>query len=190
MEYGDYQYYYNNAQNRYYDACGNITTCNNRISELNKTKQKTVSEINHLKVEIRNHEHALEQIEQIRKQDDRLNQKLQAISTKTGEAAVNFTMMVNASDVTSKNLTEVFGEETARTKSTLTTILNTLNAKKNQLVAKIGELKGEKKAAENKLVSLDGQIKTTKSDIGEWMRIKTNAAIDMEYYRRKMQESA
>lgn len=36
----DYEYYYNNARSRYYNACSEINSCVNRINALNSQNGK------------------------------------------------------------------------------------------------------------------------------------------------------
>ena len=42
----DYEYYYNNAKNRYYNACSEINSCQNRINDLQSQKKHTINKIN------------------------------------------------------------------------------------------------------------------------------------------------
>lgn len=120
--------------------------------------------------------------------EDALNSKFSAVISKTDDASANFTGMAVASDVAGKNLTQVYGDETARTKSTLTDVMSTLNTRKNTLNAKISDLNSQLRAAENELQNIKNQISSTQADLAEWQRIRTNASYDMEYYRRKMLE--
>lgn len=50
----DYEYHYNNARNRYYNACSEVNGCRNRISGLYVQKQETISAINQLKTDMKN----------------------------------------------------------------------------------------------------------------------------------------
>lgn len=81
-----------------------------------------------------------------------------------------------------------YGDETARTKSTLTDVMSALNTRKNAVNAKISDLNSQLRAAENELQNIKNQISSTQADLAEWQRIRTNASYDMEYYRRKMLE--
>ena len=63
----DYEYYYQNAKSRYYNACSEINSCENRISELGVEKQQKNNQINKLKTDIKNNQDALEGIEQMLK---------------------------------------------------------------------------------------------------------------------------
>ena len=121
--------------------------------------------------------------------EDALNSKFAAIMSKTDDASANFTSMAVSSNVISKNLTQVYGDETARTKSTLADVINTLKIRKNTLNAKTSNLNSQLRTAESQLQNIKSQISSTQADLAEWQRIKTNASYDMEYYRRKMQEA-
>ena len=184
-----YEYYYNNARNRYYNACSEINSCQNKLNDLRIQQQNTVNRINQLKTDIKDHENAYEQMVQVVWHEDGLNSKLAAVMNKTDDASANFIGMAVSSNVVSKNLTQVYGDETARTKSTLSDVMSTLNTRKNTLNAKISDLNSQLRAAENQLQNIKSQISSTQADLAEWRRIKTNASYDMEYYRRKMQEA-
>ncbi|MDR2157029.1 MAG: She9 / Mdm33 family protein [Clostridiales Family XIII bacterium] len=189
MAYGDYEYYYNHAKSKYYNACQEINSCQNRINSLRSQRQKTIKRINQLGTDIKNNENALAQMERIVKKEESLKGKVLAISGKTGAAAVNFSGMVKSANVTGKNLSDVYGDETAKTKSTLNNVLSTLKTKKAALVAKLAELRSQKKSAEHELQHTESRIRSAESDLAEWKRVKTGASYDMEYYRRKMQEA-
>ena len=45
----DYEYYYNNARNRYYNACSEINSCQNRLNDLRVQQQNVINRINQLK---------------------------------------------------------------------------------------------------------------------------------------------
>ena len=38
-----YEYYYNNARNRYYNACSEINSCQNKLNDLRIQQQNTVN---------------------------------------------------------------------------------------------------------------------------------------------------
>ena len=147
-----------------------------------------INRINQLKAEIRDHENAYEQMVQVVRHEDALNSKFSAVISKTDDASANFAGMALASDVAGKNLTQVYGDETARTKSTLTDVMSTLITRKNAVNAKISDLNSQLRAAESQLQNNKNQISSTQADLAEWQRIRTNASYDMEYYRRKMLE--
>ncbi len=185
----DYEYYYNNARSRYYNACSEVNSCRNRISGLNVQKQKTISTINQLKTDIKNTQNALDGIIQTIKSEEGLNRKLTDVSTKTNQASVNFSGMVHSSSVNSKNLTDVYGDETSKTKTALNSILNTLKAKKTYLSNKLSDLQNQLSRENANLENIKNQIRTIESNLQSWSSTQRSAGYDMEYYRRKMQEA-
>jgi len=185
----DYDYYYSNAQSRYYNACSEISSCQNRINDLKNQKQKKITQINELVYEIKNHEAAYDQMSLIVECDDSINAKILDISNKTSFAADNYISMVNSSTVTSKNLTDVYSDEMAQTKQTQENIFTSLNTKKTALSVEITDLKSQLRTAESDLEDIKNCIRSTESSLSDWQRNKSNAACDMEYYRSKMQEA-
>ncbi len=182
----DYEYYYNNAKNRYYNACSEINSCENRINELKNQKQQKINQINQLKTDIKNNQEALEGVNKIIKSDESLKSKLTGITNKTGLASTNFSKMVSSSNVTNKIITDVFQNESTKTKSTLTNIMQTLTTKKNALTSKITQLQSQLRSAETQLQDIGTAINSTESSLQSWRGTKSSASIDMEYYRRKM----
>jgi len=185
-----YESSYSSARNRYYNACSEINRCENRISELKTQRQQKINQINQLKTDIKNHQEALESVTQIIRNEESLNAGFLGITNKTSDATDNFCGMVISSDVTNKNLTEVYNCETTRTKSTLTNIFDNLRAKKNELTNKITDLQNQLRTAESELQDIESAIRTTELSLQEWKRVKSNASLDMAYYRRKMNEES
>ncbi|WP_245532840.1 hypothetical protein [Acetivibrio clariflavus] len=126
----DYSYYYNNARRRYYEACSEISNCQNRINELKKQRQQKINLINQLKIDIKNHEEALDGVTQIIKSEGDLNKKIADISNKTNQASINYCSMVSSSNVINKNLNEVYNNEMTNTKRILNNIFSNLKTKK------------------------------------------------------------
>lgn len=182
----DFESSYNAARSRYSNACSEINKCENRLNELRTQKQNKVNQINQLKVDIKDNQEAHDNLVQIISGDSNLNSGILNIGEKTSQAAENFINMVNSSDVTSKDLTEVYSVEMTGTKNTINIIFDTLNTKKNILSTRIAELQMELKTAEADLQDIEAAIKSTESSLQEWRRIKSNASIDMEYNRQKM----
>ncbi len=179
---------YDSARNRYYNACSEISSCQNRISDLKRQKQQKINLINKLKTDIKNHQEALEGVSKIIKNDEKLNGKILDVTNKTDQASVNYIGMVSSSDVTNKDLNDVYNEEITNTKSTLNNIFENLKTKKSNLEAKIIDLQNQLRQAESELQDIKDRIVATESDLEDWRRAKTNASYDMEYYRRKMNE--
>ena len=186
----DYEYYYDNARSRYYNACSEINACENRISELNRQKWYKMMEINQLNSEIRNTQEALNGIEQMIRKDTGLNQSFLKITNTTNDAANNYMKMIHSDNVSNKNLNEVYRNETNNTKRILNGIFDILRTKKNGLNSKISELKSQLKRANDEYQSFDRGIKSTEVDRQEWTVVKRSAAYDMEYYKRKMRDAA
>ena len=186
----DYEYYYNNAKSRYYNACSEINDCDNRINDLNRQKWRKLNEINQINSQIRNVEQALSGIEQMVKKDAGLSQSFLKISNTTNEAANNYMRMISSDNISNKNLNDVYRNETNNTKKILDGIFDTLRSKKNALNARITELKSELQKANNEYQSFDSSIRATEANRQDWRTVKRSAAYDMEYYRRKMQEVA
>lgn len=185
----DYSYCYSNARRRYYDACSEITSCQNRINDLKNQRQQKINQINQLKTDIKNHEEAYEGVSQIIKSEENVNSKISDISNKTNQASSNYSSMVSSSNVINKILNDVYNNEMTSTKRTVSNIFEKLKTKKNELNAKIIDLKKQLKQAEEDLVNINNRIASTESSLQDWKRAKTNAAYDMEYYRRKMNEA-
>ena len=72
----DQEYYYNNAKSRYYNACSEITSCENRINELKSQQQQKIARINQLKTDHKNNQDAFEGMGLIIKSDENLNKKI------------------------------------------------------------------------------------------------------------------
>jgi len=156
---------------------------------LKSQQQQKINLINRLKTDIKNHQEALDWISRMIKDEEELNCKITDISNKTNQASVNYIGMVSSSDVTSKNLNDVYYDEMADTKSTLNNIFENLNTKKSALNTKIIDFQNQLKQAECELQDIINSIAATESSLQDWKRIKSNASCDMEYYRRKMNEA-
>ena len=185
----DYEYYYNNARSRYYNACSEINSCVNRINALNSQKWQKINYINQLKTDIKNYQEAFNEIEQILKNEEILNQKLLKISNATDQATVNYNNMISSDNIVKKNLNDIYSEEALNTKQTLNSILNTLRIEKNNLSAKIAELQAQLSRAESELSDIASGIRSAEGNKQDWNSVKSSASYDMEYYRRKMNEA-
>jgi predicted nucleic acid-binding Zn-ribbon protein len=186
----DYEYYYNNARSRYSNACSEINSCENRVNDLEDQRKQKINLINKLKTDIKDTQTALDGMIGIIKSDESLNSKIVEVSGKTDRASANYGGMVNSSDVTNRNLTDVYSDETAKTKTTLNKVLTSLKAKKTNLETKLADLKNQLKRAESDLQDIENRIKSTQANIQELKSRKSSASYDMEYYRRKMSEEA
>ena len=184
-----YESSYYSARSRYYNACSEINSCQNRLVELKNKRQQKIKQINQLKTDIKNHQEALASVTQILKSETPLNTKLSGIVNKTGNAAANYISMVNASNVVSKDISDVYNNEMTTTKNTLRSIIDNLTAKKNELNTKILDLQAQLRRAETELEDIENKIRSTEASLQDWRRAKSNASIDMEYYSRKMKEA-
>lgn len=182
----DYEYYYNNARNRYYNACSEINVCENRINELRGQEVQKVNQINQLSTDIRNNREALEGLEQIIRVEPVLNEKLVRINRHISQAAVNYSGMVSSSNVVNKNLNDIYNDGNA--KNTLNSVLENLKIRKNSVAARVEELQSKLQQANSNLQEIQNAIRSTESSLQSWQGVKTNASIDMEYYRRKMNQ--
>jgi chromosome segregation ATPase len=182
----DYEYYYNNARNRYYNACSEINKCENKINNLEAQRRQKINLINRLKVDIKRNQDALDRMIAITKSDGSLNSRVANVSNKTVQASVNFSGMVKSSNVINKSLIDVYSEETAKTKSILNQIFGSFEARKASLEARLMDLKTQLRNAEAALQDIENGITSNKASLQDWTVAKNNAAYDMEYYRRRM----
>lgn len=181
----DYEYYYNNARNRYYNACSEINSCENTINSLKSQKQQTINNINRLSAEISNHQEALTQVNALLRKENDLLDKCTSITAAVSTGAANFFAMVQSTDTATKNLSDVYGtKNVAKVNSTFVEI----NNKKTELSNKIQNLQSEKRNAENQLSQIEASIRNTNNDLDYWRSQKSSASMDMDYYRRKMNE--
>ena len=185
-----YESCYNSARGRYYTACSEIRNCENRIYNYTRQRQQKIADINKLNTDIKNTQEALQGVEQILKSNGTLYRKISTVSTKTEQASENYSKMIKSSDVVSKILTEVYGEEMSGTKSNLDNIVSTLNNKKTELTNRLAELKKQLRQAKTDLQTIEDQLRSERSSCDSWNNSKRSAANDMEYHRRKMQEEA
>ena len=186
----DYEYYYDNAKSRYYNACSEINSCDNRISELNRQKWYRAVQINQLNKEIRNIQEAINGTAKMIRKEAVLNQSFLKITRKTDQAANNYMRMVSSGNVSNKNLNDVFSNETNNTKRILNGIFETLKRKRSTLDHRVTELENERRRVNNEYQSFCSEIKSTQANRQEWVSVKRSAAYDMEYYKKKMEEAA
>lgn len=187
MQYSNEELYWN-AKRRYNNACYEITNCNNRISALENNKQHLTNQINQLEADLKKANKAFDQIRKILDREETLNEKIQSVETKTQEASVNYTAMVDASDITSKNLSELYGEESRQTRLKVEAIMATVREKSSVLSTRVEELERSLNTANQDYDTTKQQLRSTKSEVSDWERIKRNASYDMTYYRRKLEQ--
>ena len=183
-----YQWESDNARRRYEDACIEISNCNGRIYDLENQKRKKINQINQLNTEIKNTQTAFDGVKEIVKREPGLNLRVTAISNTTNEASENFRRMAESSNVSSKDLSVVYGDEISKTKAIAQDIMNTLKEKQAGVLNKLNDLSMQLNAAKMDLQYLENQLRTEKANLQSLQNTKRSAANDMEYYRRKAQE--
>ena len=181
----DFEYYYNNARNRYYDACSEINSKENRIGELRNEKNRLINDINGYRAEITKYTEALDALEKAIKTRDDVVSSCDKSQSSIEEANVNFSGMIASSSITAKNLSDVYKTDT---RNKIDGVYEQLNLKKSSLNTKIAELKRQKSDSETALSLRDSEIRNANSDICYWESVKRNSSIDMEYYKKKMEE--
>ena len=96
--------------------------------------------------------------------------------------------MIIASNVVSKDLTGVYGDELANTQSTISGIFEDLKSERNILNGKIEELQNQVRRFESNRLDIQREIKRLEQDLVSWKQTKSSAAIEMQYYHNKMQQ--
>ena len=125
----------------------------------------------------------------ISNQEQTLNEKFKAIAEKTEAASVNFSSMVEAGDVTNKNLSDVYGtEQQQQTQTQLATVMETVRSKLSALENTLTDLRNQLSTASRELETINQQLRSNKSDLSDYTRIRNNASYDMTIYRRKLEQ--
>ena len=186
----DYEFHFNNARRRYQNASSEITSTQNRITSLGSQRQQGVNEINRLRAEIRNHEEALEKIEQMLTKEASLDQGIARITNSMNPAATNYLNMIRASNVTSKNLNQVYDNAMQETKRTLSSTMSRLRAERSSLRSKIADLQNQLRRAEAELERVNNSTRSAQSSLQSLNNSRRNASIDMEFYRRRMNQAS
>ena len=181
----DYEYYYNSAKSRYYDACSDINSKENRIAELKNEKNRLLNEINSLKAEITKHKEALTNLEAAIKMKSDIDSSCSSSQTSLEETSLNFSGMAQSSNVSAKKLDEVYKTDT---RLKIDNVFDTLNSRKTTLNNKISDLEKQKRDTETTLAQKEAEIRNLNSDISYLNTVKRNASLDMDYYKRKMEE--
>jgi peptidoglycan hydrolase CwlO-like protein len=186
----DYEYYYNNARSRYYNACAEINGCEGRAGDLRAHRQQLMDSMNRLKSEITRNQEALEGVAQAVKAEDALAAKGRVIANRTSSAAAGFTAMAVSTSVRSRSIEDAYRAEMAATRRALESAMGRMRAQKAALAQKVADLEGQLHRAESDLHDVEAQIRSTESDLQYWCQQRTGASYDMEYYRRKINEAA
>lgn len=128
----DYESCYYASRSRYYDACSEITNCENRANELRSQKQQKISLINQLKAELKRNKEALLGLSKAIKADVGLHEGLSKITTNMSVASENLLNMAIASSVQNKSLSSVYSAESSKTQNALNNIFLPLEIKTKQ----------------------------------------------------------
>ncbi|GFH96504.1 hypothetical protein IMSAGC003_03061 [Lachnospiraceae bacterium] len=184
----DYESCYYASRSRYYDACSEITNCENRANELRSQKQQKISLINQLKAELKRNEEALLGLSKAIKADVGLHEGLSKITTNMNAASENLLNMAIASSVQNKSLSSVYSAESSKTQNTLNNIFSSPGNKNKAVENKISELQESILRAESELRDIEAGIRSAESAASDWRNVRRNASCDMDYYRRRMQE--
>ncbi|MCM1534923.1 MAG: She9 / Mdm33 family protein [Clostridium sp.] len=183
-----YQWDYDNARSRYEDACVEINNCNRRICDLENQRRNKINQINQLNTDIKNTQTALGGVNGLVKGEEGLHRTVTSVFDATRESSENYRHMVEASSVINKDLCVVYGDEMSKTKTTVEDIMNTLKAKQAELTNKLNDLKMRLTVAKNELQNIENQLRAERANLQSLETDKRNAANDMEYYSRKIQE--
>lgn len=184
------EYWYNYYRQKYYDSCSEINNCDHHIYNLKNGRRQVVNKINQLKTDIRNTQEALSSLEAVIKKEGSISSKLAVVAEKTNQTAVNFSGMVKASDIQSKNIADVYGDEAAKTRNTLNNVWSILGSKKSNLNTSLSNLQADLNRADSDLQNIDSDMKRISADMSYWKQQKTSNYYNMEYYRRKMLQEA
>lgn len=178
-------YYY---RRKYYDACGEINACESRIYNYKQERKATVKAVNQLQSDIKKTDTAIEKLTDVLSMEESIQTKMLAVQEKTETAAANYTAMVSASDVVSKNLSDVYSTEMAQTRSTMSGVIQTVRTRKNNLDASVADMRANLNEANQYIENLDSQIHTQEGNLSYWKQEKKNAYYNADYYRRKLKE--
>ncbi len=184
----DNEYYYNQARNRYYDACSGINYCENRANELARDKNQAIADLNDLNAQLARHRQASYDLGGVIAQEDDLTESLDTVAGDMDEATENFSGMAESSDTPAVNINEVFSDEMTRTRSVLTTAMSDFRTKKTAVDNRITELEAAVRDAELRIADIEQAMRINEADASSWRSTKYNASMDMEYYRRRMDE--
>lgn len=181
----DNEYCYSNAKNRYYDACSEINTKENRIADLKNEKSRLLNELNQINSEIVKYTNALADLEEAIKMQGDIEQSCGVSRMSISEADTNFGNMAESSNAQAKSLNEIYKTDT---QSKLSEVFVNFASRRSALNAKIAELQKQKKDTETAISLKDSEMKTAYSDIESLKSVKNSSSIDMEYYKKKMEE--
>ena len=184
----DYAQLYYTYRSKYYNACSRVNDCEAAIYDLKQSRKAVVNAINSLEKQIKKYNVNVTQLNAVLAYEEHINTKLTAVQTKTTEAAVNYTSMVNTSDVTVKDLNDVYSEETTRTKAAISSVFEGVRSKQSAAQQMISQLQTQLNQKNADLEDIDRQISTQKNNLSSWKNSKKNYYYNMEYYKKKAKE--
>jgi predicted nucleic acid-binding Zn-ribbon protein len=186
----DYEYYYNSARSRYYEACSEMNACEGRGIDLRNRRQQVMSRINQINIDIGKAEETLETLDQTLKESEGLDQSILAVTDKLGKASTDFIAMVTLSGVSNRSMSDASAASDLAARRGLDGVLGDIKAKRAAQVAKVTDLKTRLRQAEAELQDIEAGIRAADSDQQYWRQRKACASYDIEYYRRKMNDAA
>lgn len=186
----DYEDLYNEYRSKYYNACDQINACERQIAYLEETQKAQINRINELNTSIRGIDDAIDDMDAVLRREESITSKLENVTTKMDEASENFSRMVESSNVSNKNLNDVFGTETSNTKTAVTNVFETVRNRRQTLQTRLEEQKNELKQVKSDLSDTKTWLRQEKNDLGDWRAEKRRCYYNMEYYKRKMDEEA
>ncbi len=184
----DYKELFDESRSKYYNACEQINYYERMIASFQEQRRNKANRINELNGSNRKIQTAIDDLKEVLKREEKVTEKFSKVSEKLGTASDNFSGMVENSNVSNKNLSDVFSGETSGTKSAISNIFETVRIRKVALENDLERQKQELQQAKDELSYFDAQIRYMKNESSDWKRVKTNSYYNMEYYKRKMNE--
>lgn len=185
-----YKECYESARNRYNNAIYEQNVCYYKGLGLNQVKQLKIAEINSLNTQLNEHRNALTQVITILGKEWSVDQDVATIKTNTNTASENYTQMINHTDITNKDFTDVFEGEMTLTMNAVDSIFLSLGVAKSSLTSEVEDYELRLLNAQNELADIEADIRANNDLYNYYGGVKSSASYDMEYYRRKMQEEA
>lgn len=186
----DYEALYNHHRSKYYEACSEVNGWERSVVAWKNQRQGTINWINELEANKRRTNDAIDDLKAVLNCKGSVDEKLSLASKKLDDASANYSVMVNASDVSSKSLSDVFGEESRKTTASINDVFDKVKRRHDQLQDKLNELNAQLRNARGQLENLNAQIRSGESALHNWSVSRNNHMYNMDYYKRKMQTQA
>lgn len=185
----DYAEQYNRYRLRYNDECYAVNACERAIATMQEQRRGTVNRINELNTSIRKTRSAISDLQAVLNREDEVTGKMTEVADKVDDASVNYSGMVDYSEVTNKNLNDVFSAEASATRIQVNNIFGTVRSRKMNLEVGVSDMQAQLNSANGELSDLDARIRNERANLGEHQRARSNNFYNMEYYKRKMEEA-